>query len=68
MFTPALLFRNFGMPPANNPPNCGADSMAGAGAAPPPPGNLPARPAAKEVKGRVCHPCTYTLQYEAGKD
>lgn len=36
MFTPPALFRNFGMPPANRPPNWGAVSVADAAAAAPP--------------------------------
>ena len=35
MFTPPALFRNFGIPPANRPPNCGAVSVADAAAAAP---------------------------------
>lgn len=34
MFTPPALFRNFGIPPANRPPNCGAVSVDAAVAAP----------------------------------
>lgn len=28
MLIPPALFRSFGIPPANSPPNCGADSIA----------------------------------------
>lgn len=34
MFTPPALFRNFGMPPANSPPSCGAESIPGPGPLP----------------------------------
>ena len=36
-FTPPALFRSFGMPCANNPPSCGAESIPDAAEAAPPP-------------------------------